>query len=184
MNTIANYTVGAIKTFRGHDGIAYSCNLLRNGKKVAEVVDDGYGGGLQFYWSDSKTSATVNTLNYKDEPYSREGTVEEALFEAEVLKLPMLPARGELSEMRMSAELLIDNMVNDAIVVKKVTADLKKKFTIKASDGKMLTWKISPTNTVEVLKAHVIKKYPNAKIMNELPVAEVIRVYKEEKLIV
>ena len=63
------YGVKAIKTFRGHDGYGYSCSLTRNGKKVAEVLDDGWGGGLQISWVDGRKDETVEYTcrNYKDE---------------------------------------------------------------------------------------------------------------------
>lgn len=42
------------KEFRGHDGYGWEANLYINETKVGYVVDDGWGGGLQFeqYGSD------------------------------------------------------------------------------------------------------------------------------------
>lgn len=49
MSSISEYSVGAVKKFRGHDDYGYNCNLLRGKKKVAEILEDGWGGGLQFH---------------------------------------------------------------------------------------------------------------------------------------
>lgn len=183
MNQLTNYTVAAVKKFRGHDGYGYSCNLLRNGKKVAEVVEDGWGGGLQFHWVDHKTTATVNTLNYKDEPHSYKGTAEEALFYADVMTLPKIPAHDGLPEMNTSGDIVIDDMVKDLLAVKKIAADLKKKMTIQTKEGQLLTWKISTVHTLDMLKAHALKKHPESKIINDLPMEEIFKIYKEANVI-
>ena len=183
MNSITQYTVGAVKTFRGHDGHGYSCNLLRNNKKVAEVVDDGWGGGLQFHWVDHSTSAVVNSRTYDGKPHSFNGTVEESLFYAEVMKLPKIPSYDGTSELFTDPDIVVDDMVNEAIITKKIKADLKKNLTIQAKDGTLLNWKISPTHTIEILKTHALKQYPEATIINELPLPEVMKIYKEAKII-
>lgn len=177
MNKI--YSVGSVKKIRGHDGQGYSCNLLKNGKKVAEVLEDGWGGGLQIRWADHTTSAKVKNRSYDDKGFTFAGTVEEALFYAEVMKLPKIPASDALPEMNTSVDIVIDEMVNELLDMKTVQADLKKKFTIQCTDGNLLTWKITPVCTVEKLKEYAEKNYPGNKVMNDLPVADVINVYKK-----
>lgn len=177
MNSI--YSVGAVKKIRGHDGQGYSCNLLKNGKKVAEVLDDGWGGGLQISWTDNKTSAKVTNRTYDDKEFTFDGTAEEALFYKEIMKLPKIPASEGLPEMNTSVDIVIDQMVNDILDMKTVQAALKKKFTIQCADGTLLTWKITPVYTVEKLKEYADKKHPCNKVMNDLPVAEVVSVYKK-----
>ena len=181
MNQIANYTVASVKKIRGHDGYGYSCNLMHNGKKVAEILEDGWGGGLQFRWLD-KVQATVHTLNYKDENHSFEGTAEESLFYGEVMKLPKIDS-FDGKKMNTSADIVIDDMVNDSLAVKKITADLKKNLTIQAKDGALLTWKISATHSMASLKIHALKKHPEAKIINDLPMEQVFNIYKQANLI-
>lgn len=44
------YSVKNVKTFMGTEGYGYNCNLYRDGKKVAEVVDTADGGLVNFYW--------------------------------------------------------------------------------------------------------------------------------------
>lgn len=181
MTTIADYTVGAVKKFKGHDGYGYTCNLLRNKKKVAEILEDGWGGGLQFSWLDHDKSATVNTLTYDDKPHSFKGTVEEALFYAEVMKMPKIKSYDN-TEMSTSPDIVVDDMVGDVLMEKQVKADLKKQFTIQAKDGQLLAWKITPVYTVEVLKNLVLKEHPEAIVINELPIPEVMKIYKEQNL--
>lgn len=181
MTTIADYTVGAVKKFKGHDGYGYTCNLLRNKKKVAEILEDGWGGGLQFTWLDYDKKAVVNTLTYDDKPHSFNGTVEEALFYAQVMKMPKIKSYDN-TDMHTTPDIVIDDMVGDVLMEKQVKADLKKQFTIQTKDGQLLAWKITPVYTVEVLKKHALKEHPQAIIINELSVPEVIKIYKEQNL--
>lgn len=183
MNSISQYTVGAVKTFRGHDGYGYSCNLLRNKKKVAEVVEDGWGGGLQFHWVDRNTSALVNSRTYEGAPHSFNGTVEESLFYTEIMKLPKIVSPEGDDDMFTDPDIFVDELVNELLLVKQIKADLKKKVTIKCADDKVLTWKITPTHTLEILTAHVMKKYPDALLLNNLSIPEVIQIYKAANII-
>lgn len=183
MNSIAQYTVGAVKKIRGHDGFGYSCNLLRNNKKVAEVLEDGWGGGLQFRWLDNKTSAVVNNRTYDGKPHSFNGTVEESLFYAEIVKLPKIPAGEDSMERFPDPDIFVDDLVNHVFISKKITSDLKKQLTIQSKEGEVYNWKISPTWTTEKLIVHALKEHPGATIINNLPIDEVIEIYKKAKLI-
>jgi len=46
------------RSCRGHDGDACSFDLWVDGKCVAQVVDDSWGGGLQHTWLDAKGQGT------------------------------------------------------------------------------------------------------------------------------
>lgn len=179
MTTINDYTVGAVKKFKGHDGYCYTCNLLRNNKKIAEILEDGYGGGLQYTWLDHTKPALVNTLTYDDKPHSFNGTVEEALFYAQVMKLPKIKSYDN-SDMSTSPDIVIEEMVADILMEKQIKADLKKQFTIQVKDGQLFSWKITPQFSFEVLKAHALKQYPEAIFLNELSMPEVVKIYKEQ----
>lgn len=42
----SDWSTKKVKTFRGHDGQGVNADIYCNGKKIAEVNDDGWGGGL------------------------------------------------------------------------------------------------------------------------------------------
>lgn len=49
MKTIASpYSLTGIKSFRGMEGLGLNATLLRDGKKVAFIMDDGNGGEYRF----------------------------------------------------------------------------------------------------------------------------------------
>lgn len=77
MNTVTvvpTYTLRRVKTFRGMDGQGLNAELLRDGKVVAFLIDEGCGGEMRFDWM------------------GRGNTGEEALWDAfiaeEKLKIP------------------------------------------------------------------------------------------------
>ena len=87
------YQVKAVKTFHGHDGHGWECKLYRDGKRVALVVEDGWGGGLQFHWDDQTPDIArveCRNRNYDDTINTFKGTPEQARLEAHVLDLPQI----------------------------------------------------------------------------------------------
>ena len=48
------YKVKAVKSFMRLEGYGYNCNLYRDGKKVAEVINMADGGEVNFNWKDDK----------------------------------------------------------------------------------------------------------------------------------
>lgn len=46
------YSVAKIKTFRGMEGDGLNAVLLRGKKKVADLLDEGRGGMMHYYWVD------------------------------------------------------------------------------------------------------------------------------------
>lgn len=48
------YTVCKVKFFRGRDGYGFNAELLKDGKKIAFVIDEGCGGCLHYEWVDIK----------------------------------------------------------------------------------------------------------------------------------
>lgn len=183
MNQITNYSVKSIKSFRTRNGYGYSCNLMRDGKKVAEVLEEGRGGELRFDWMDYLKKATVISRGYDDKEISYQGTVEESLFHEVVMELPKIPADGNFPEMDSSVGIVIDKMVSDTLSIKKLSASMKKSVTVQCHDGKLLTWKITPTHSEQVIRDYVIKKHPDGKIMNDLPVEEVFQIYKQAEMV-
>lgn len=57
---ITMYTVKNVKTFRGHDGNGFNATLYENGKRVALVDDDGWGGGYNYQWLDPSAEQRLN----------------------------------------------------------------------------------------------------------------------------
>lgn len=52
------YTLRKVKTFRGMDGQGLNAELLRDGKVVAFLIDEGCGGMMRFDWMDRSHGAS------------------------------------------------------------------------------------------------------------------------------
>ncbi|MFA5353699.1 MAG: hypothetical protein WC291_05675 [Thermodesulfovibrionales bacterium] len=48
----SDWSITRFKEFRGHDGGGFNLNLLLKGKMVAQVDNDGWGGGFSYRWLD------------------------------------------------------------------------------------------------------------------------------------
>lgn len=44
------YTLAAIKTFTGREGYGLNANVMRDGKRIATVIDSGNGGEMSVYF--------------------------------------------------------------------------------------------------------------------------------------
>lgn len=176
------YSVKAVKAIRGHDGQGYSCTLTRNGKRVAEILDDGWGGGLQINWlDDNQKSVEFKFRDYTDEITTRKGSPEEALFNEHLMALPMIDG-FDGKKMYTNCDIYIDELVNAVLLEKKIAGDLKKNV-VAVIDGKVLNWKVKAPHTVETVIAHVNKIHPQALVLNLKTIPEVISTYKEHNLI-
>lgn len=176
------YSVIAVKAIRGHDGQGYSCTLTRNGKRVAYVLDDGWGGGLQIDWLDhNQKPVEFKFRDHKDEIATRKGSPEEALFYEHLMTLPMIDG-FDGKKMHTNTDIYIDELANTVLMEKKIASDLKKNV-VAVVDGKVLNWKVKAPHTVETVIAYVNKKHPQALVLNLKTIPEVISTYKEHNLI-
>ena len=42
------YSVAKVKSFRGTDGYGFNADLMKDGRKIAFVIDEGCGGCLHY----------------------------------------------------------------------------------------------------------------------------------------
>lgn len=74
-----SYTVRKVKSFEGMEGLGFNAELVRDGKPVAFVIDEGNGGCFNFRWYDhSATMVEVPWVDYKGNPVVIRCTPEEA----------------------------------------------------------------------------------------------------------
>jgi len=162
------YQVKAVKTFHGHDGHGWECKLYRDGKAVAIVVEDGYGGELKFHWSDQTPDiprVECRNRNYDGNINTYKGTPEEARLEAHVLDLPQIDSPFEDDgKMYISADVFVDDMVTEALYTKDVKKLLKKLAFVKA-DGQIYHYKSDNPQT----RSALAKSDPDAIILNDMP---------------
>ena len=57
---IETISIAKLKSCQGYDGECFSCDLIINGKKVAQVSNGGSGGGNNYWWNDKVAEQPCN----------------------------------------------------------------------------------------------------------------------------
>jgi hypothetical protein len=177
------YSLKAIKTFHGHDGPGcWEAKLYQDKTFVAIVVEDGWGGELQFHWQDATAPKVEGkTVNYKDEPVTYKATPYEADLLAHCLSLPKQTCYDD-KLVHVSHDVFVSDLVEAKLTEKDVKRLLKKVAVF--DEGKFYTFNI-PANQLG-LKGHpsslrdivLPEKYPNAIILNDLPLEKAVEYYR------
>lgn len=172
------YQVKAVKTFHGHDGIGYEAKLYNpEGKKVALVVEDGYGGGLNYYWEDDAApKVECKSVDYNDKPTTFKGTPFEAAFHAHCLALPKYHSKWDDEGVFhfTTPDIHVDNLVSRKDAEKHVKKLIKSVAVL--NGNQIITWKCARDNTG--LRDHIGEKYPDGIILNDLPLDKAVDAYE------
>lgn len=151
------YEVKNVKTFQGHDGQGFTCTLWREGKKVADVRDFAFGGEYE---------------------YDFISPAEEKILDDHVKTLPKTTNPYDNVLMDMNTDMFVGMMIDDYETRKNVKRILSKKIIFQ-SKGELREyrnpqfirqWKANP----EVIRRGVVGKYPDAIILNDLPIEEAV----------
>jgi hypothetical protein len=123
-----NYSLKKVRTFKGVEGGGFNADLHRNGKKVAEIIEDASGGPKSYEWGDRQAERVP--LRPSD-PNSFMVTPLEREFFMHVESLPpyKCPFSGKME--RMSNDVFIGMLLSVAECRKL----LKKKTVFRASPG-------------------------------------------------
>ena len=146
-----SYSVKAIKTFEGHDGFGFSCNLYENNKKIATVLDDGRGGQVRFNFIDKFSEKELDDY-------------------CSTLPSVLVPSTRTKLTINNDKYIYVDELVNQTLTTKQAKKMLKE-LTIQ--DGnRIVSFGYSPSNNDARLA--VKKQYPNATILNDIPIRDVV----------
>ena len=63
-----NYSISKVKTFEGVEGMGFNCTVLCDGKPVAKVTDDAWGGECRWDWTDRTAEAPFKKMIAKAYP--------------------------------------------------------------------------------------------------------------------
>lgn len=161
--TMGVYTMTGIKTFEGMEGRGFNATLLRDGKKIAFVINEGNGGCLNISYTDAKGKALKMSES--------RGIV--AMLEAKVLALKPTKSDekepGGYSDRELFClDIYLEELVEDVLEMRAVKRWCKTKTVIQekgAKPGDFITYKraYSPE-----MKAYVLKEHgADVRILNE-----------------
>ena len=139
------------KRFAGHDGQGFEATLYLDGKRAAVISDDGWGG--EWNWG-----IMPNMLPYIEE------------FRAKCEALPNMPSEYFEDGIGMDATIWIEENLLGIADAKKYCGG---KITF-IDDGKIWNMgKYNKNNHDQIIKALAVK-YPNARLINGMPVVAII----------
>jgi len=145
-------TIKKLKSCKGTEGDAFSCNLYVDGKKAASVTQGGHGGGNDYHWNDEATEKRV---------YDWVGTLPPETVDFDNVHMVV---------MKSNLDVVIAKIIDAVEFKKKLKALCRKNivFSLKGDDGKeqymTINRKYDPG-----LKAAMIRKYGDSlgEIVNE-----------------
>lgn len=145
------YTVKNVKFFNSRNGYGFNATLYRDGKKIANVIEEGNGGQLRL--------------------------LEFAQAEADILKaycatLPKMEFAGKVLD--TSIGMFVESLVLDADLLKKLKAKLRKGIVFVA--GESMYMNSAPFTAINA--AAVKAKWPGAVVLNEKVETEAFDLFK------
>lgn len=146
------WSVSGLKFFRGMEGDGFNATILKDGKKVVFVIDEGNGGEINFDGIDKEWEKKLDELvelRRNDKPDSTEP--------------------GGFSERKaFDKGWLVSDMTSKWEFEAKIRRALKKKLVFTLPGDGDYSFRALNAPYDERSKAHVLKKFPNAQILNEV----------------
>lgn len=155
-NPAAKFTIKRFESFRTHDGGGFNFDLYVDGKKVAEVAEEGHGGGLLVRWDDPKASVAM-------EEYVAALPSEKLPDEADTWLLEMYPTGFRT----LDVETFLCKLADDYENAKRMKRLCSKKTLFRLPEDNEGQYRVISRKFDPVVKAHIYSKYPNATILNE-----------------
>jgi len=140
-----------IKTFQTPDGTAWSASFYLDGNKIGTANDQGHGGEVETRYLDS-----------------------DALKEIKA-HAKTLPHFGGDMDISQDAPMVLESVVFDTLDIRKTKSQLKNKVFAVLPDG-VYKWKIAKGRTADDVMKKVLEQYPDAKLLNRMPIEEANRI--------
>lgn len=133
-----------IHKYQSPDGYAWDASFYMDGKKIGTAYNSGNGGPTNLRDIDSDALKVLEDYAANTPPHN------EFNFE--------------------QVESLLESVMWDTLDMRETKRLLKAKV-VKHDGGLAFTeWKIPKGHTVETVKAFALKKYPDAKFLNDMPI--------------
>jgi len=169
---MSKYTINGYKSIKGTDGDAFNVNLLRDGKKVAEVMYDGRGGDWDWDWCDrTKPRIEFERLNGAGDRVMFLGTHEEACLYAAIEGKTYTPPWSD-EALQITPDDFIDDLINEDREHREMLKWCKTKtvFRLKTDPTDTGSWSTIAAPYSPRVKEQMLKRYGDniAVIMNEV----------------
>jgi hypothetical protein len=147
--------------FASHETNCYSATIHVDGKKAGTVDNEGYGGCDNIHWDDSVFGQSVEDW---------------------ATSQPKI--KTEYGELTYDLELLFGQLVDEWLLTKELTRNLKKGLLVRDSDTKKGSWRIFTGALSQTIPRAMLgslirtgKVKPDAICLNTLPVNEALKLW-------
>jgi hypothetical protein len=134
------FTIKNFKTWQTHDGGGYQFTLYYDGKKFAFVHNDGNGGWVE-----------VNCENKEDQK----------LFDNYISNLPKWKCSIDGSDMDITNDIFMDDLVNEYELAKKLAKAKKKGTTFRLTTDKENMFRTLNVLDLSQAKQYLDSQFPN-----------------------
>lgn len=158
------YTVRKVKTWNGREGGGFECELLRDGKYVADCLNNADGGPTTIYFK--------GLLDVR--------AAEQTALDEFAASLPKEVLTKEKDGFDMTfqpdAESVVGGLVDDFLVIKSVKARLRRSVFVQLADGAVIRMKGPKSIDISnpQFRGRLDVRHPGNKIINEMPEQEAI----------
>jgi len=164
------YTVKNVKSFQGHDGYGFNCNLYRDGKKVAHCFDEAHGGMIDINWEGPVPKTGADKAEWKK--WHDWKAKEEKLLVAHVSSLPKVKSEWGGGDLTIDEGWFVTELVNNfekAKEIRKVRRKCETKTLFRTSDCDEGAYYIQSALFTKQLADAIRAKYGNdVEIFNEV----------------
>lgn len=181
------YHVAGVRTFRPQGGMGkgsrgsargrgFNCDLLVAGVKVASVVEPGTGQPATYHWLDEGAPTVRAAVVQWDGGLAPvEATPLQAGWLEHVGKLPKVMEREHPGEtVHVSPDRHLGRLVDDFLVERHLRAEMFEHVLFVVGSGELMRLPLRGT-TIAKVRRTVERDYPSARILNDMPMAEAIR---------
>lgn len=167
------YKVAKVKTFKGREGEGFNADLIRDGKKVAEIINDASGGCLDFHWLDfAATRVDVNWTGYHNDPVVLHCTPQEAaLYEflrGKTWTLDLAGHDADNSPVQHDPESYASELVGKFLDDKRFRRMCKTQTLFRLMGDEVGAWRVIKAQYTLVLKERMQARYPTiVEVLNE-----------------
>lgn len=166
-----NLSVTKVKTFNGHEGPGYNCDLLRDGVLVAHVINEGNGGEPYFQWTDLKSWRKTEedlTAFMKTQPQWK-SSCGDKMYD-------------------MTLDIYLERLISDFAEFKRIRVKAKKNTLYVTSDQDPGSYQVvnrpfSPSEKMRIITKHPTAVFLNEHLNNEVKLSEALKldeVWKKE----
>jgi hypothetical protein len=147
--------------FASHETNCYTASIYDDGKKDGTVDNQGYGGCDNIHWNDSVFGQSVED------------------WAASQPKI-----KTEYGELSYDLELLFGQLVDQWLLTKELTRNLKKGLLVRDSDTKEGSWRIFTSKLSQTIPQGMLnnlirtgKVRADAVCLNTMPVSEALKLW-------